>query len=436
MKLIRITLLTLGLLAAFFQPTRAQGDRPLVVVLNADGVIIPAMQEYIERGIKVAEQRDAEVLVIQLNTPGGSIDTMQQIVAAIRASRVPVVVYVAPRGAWAGSAGTLITLAGHAAAMAPETVIGAASPVSGEGQDLEETMEKKVKEALTATARSLAERRGPEAVELAQATINEAKAVSANEALEAGLIDFIATDLDDLLEQLDGFAVETSDGETSLHTADADVEEVPISLIEQLLLMLTDPNIVFLLLTIGVQAVLIEISSPGGWVAGFLGVLCLALAGYGLGILPVNWFGLILLVTAFVLFIIDVKAPTHGALTAAGIASFIVGALVLFNSPGTPQFQQVSLPLVILTGIITGLLFAVIVGFGIRALRRPVLVGEEAIVGKTGTARTAVDAGGGQVQLLSELWSAESAEGSEKIRKGDEVEVVEVKGLRLKVRKK
>ena len=436
MKLFRIAFLTLFLLAAFFQPTRAQGDRPLVVVLNADGVIIPAMQEYLERGIKVAEQRDAEVLIIQLNTPGGSIDTMQEIVAAIRSSRVPVVVYVAPRGAWAGSAGTLITLAGHAAAMAPETVIGAASPVSGEGEDLEETMEKKVKEALTATARSLAERRGAEAVELAEATINEAKAVSANEALEAGLIDFIAKDLDDLLQQLDGFTVETIDSELILHTADANVEEVPISLIEQLLLMLTDPNIVFLLLTIGVQAVLIEISSPGGWVAGFLGVLCLALAGYGLGILPVNWFGLILLITAFVLFIIDVKAPTHGALTAAGIASFIVGALVLFNSPGTPQFQKVSLPLVILTGIITGLLFAVIVGFGIRALRRPVLVGEEAIVGKTGTARTAVDEAGGQVQLLSELWSAESAEGSEKIRKGDAVEVVEVRGLRLKVRKK
>jgi membrane-bound serine protease (ClpP class) len=165
-------------------------------------------------------------------------------------------------------------------------------------------------------------------------------------------------------------------------------------------------------------------------------VVCLALAGYGLGILPVNWFGLIFLLTAFVLFILDVKAPTHGALTAAGIASFIVGALVLFNSPGTPQFQQVSIPLVIGAGIVTGLVFAVIVGFGIRALRRPVVFGEESLVGKTGTAKTSVDEAGGQVQLLSELWSAESAEGAAKVRKGDVVEVVEVKGLRLKVRKK
>ncbi len=200
--------------------------------------------------------------------------------------------------------------------------------------------------------------------------------------------------------------------------------------------MLTDPNIVFLLITIGVQAILIEISSPGGWVAGFIGVVCLALGGYGLGILPVNWLGLIFLVAAFVLFILDIKAPTHGALTVAGVASFIAGALVLFNSPGTPQFQQVSIPLVIGAGIVTGLVFLVIVGFGIRAMRAPIRTGEESLVGKTGTARTMVDEMGGQVQMLSELWSAELDEGAAKIRKGQAVEVVDVKGLRLIVRKK
>ncbi len=266
--------------------------------------------------------------------------------------------------------------------------------------------------------------------------IDVAKAVTASEALEAGLIDFISSDTDQLLEQLDGFTVQMADGPRTLNTANARTEPLPISFIEELILMLTNPNIVFLLVTVGVQAVLIEISSPGGWVAGFIGVVCLALAGYGLGVLPVNWFGIIFLITAFVLFILDIKAPTHGALTAAGVASFIVGALVLFNSPGTPQFQQVSIPLVIGAGLVTGLVFLVIVGFGIRAMRVPIRVGEESLVGKMGTARTTVDEKGGQVQLKSELWSADLADGAAKIHKGDAVEVVEVKGLRLIIRKK
>ena len=436
MKLIRLTLLTLGLLAAFFQPIRARSDRPLALVLDADGVIMPAMQEYIERGIQVAEREGAEALIIQLDTPGGDLLTTIEIIQSMRASSVPVVVFVGPNGAIAGSAGALITMGGHAAAMAPETAIGASTPISGSGENLTSDERAKAVEISKAAIRPLVEPRGEEAVALAEAMIDVAKAVTADEALEAGLIDIIASDTDALLEKLDGFTVQMADGPRTLHTANARSESLPMSFIEELILMLTDPNIVFLLVTIGVQAVLIEISSPGGWVAGFIGVVCLALAGYGLGVLSVNWFGLIFLITAFALFILDIKAPTHGALTAAGVASFIVGALVLFNSPGTPQFQQVSIPLVIGAGVVTGLVFAVIVGFGIRAMRVPIRVGEESLVGKTGTARTSVDEAGGQVQLMSELWSAESAEGSAKIRKGEAVEVVEVKGLRLKVRKK
>jgi membrane-bound serine protease (ClpP class) len=208
-----------------------------------------------------------------------------------------------------------------------------------------------------------------------------------------------------------------------------------MSFIEEFLLLLTDPNIAFLLLAIGVQSVLIEISSPGGWVAGFIGVVCLTLAVYGMGVLPVNWFGIIFLLMAFVLFILDIKAPTHGALTTAGVASFIIGALVLFNSPGVPQFQRVSVPLVVATGFAIGLLFMVILVFALRSIHVPVRAGVESLIGKTGTARTAVAAEGGQVQLGSELWSAESVDTAESIGKGDRVEVVEVKGLRLKVKK-
>jgi len=265
--------------------------------------------------------------------------------------------------------------------------------------------------------------------------IEEAKAVTADEALKAGLIDFLADDLEDLLQALDGFTVQVDGEPRTLNTSGAATEALNISFIEQLLLFLTDPNIAFLLLAIGVQAVLIEISSPGGWVAGFIGVVCLTLATYGMGVLPVNWFGIIFLLTAFVLFILDIKAPTHGALTAAGVASFIVGALVLFNSPGTPDFQRVSVPLVVGTGLAIGLMFFGILMFALRALRVPVSSGIESFVGKTGTARSPVNGSGGQVQLGSELWSAESVEGSETIGQGDRVEVVGIKGLRLQVRK-
>jgi membrane-bound serine protease (ClpP class) len=208
-----------------------------------------------------------------------------------------------------------------------------------------------------------------------------------------------------------------------------------MSFIEKFLLLLTDPNIVFTLLSIGTTALLIEISSPGGWVAGFFGVVCLSLATYGLGILPVNWFGIIFLITAFVMFILDIKAPTHGALTIAGVASFIVGALVLFNSASVPQFQRVSVPLVISFGVFLGLVFFGILMFALRTIHVPVRMGVESYVGKTGTARSSLDDRGGQVQMESELWTADPVPESEKISKGDKVEVVEVRGLRLKVRK-
>jgi membrane-bound serine protease (ClpP class) len=207
-----------------------------------------------------------------------------------------------------------------------------------------------------------------------------------------------------------------------------------MSLIEQLLQFLIDPNIVFLLLAIGVQALLIELTHPGAWVPGFIGVVSLALAAYGLGILPVNWFGLVFIVAAFVLFILDIKTPTHGALTVTGVVSFIVGALVLFNSSGTPQFQRVSIPLVIFVGGFIGAIFAVILGYALRAQRRPVITGQESLIGRIGIARSDLNPAG-QVQAGSELWTAELAEGSGQIRKGDRVEVLAVDGLRLKVRK-
>ncbi len=405
-----------------------------ILLLNAEGPLTPAMVGYLERGLAMAEREQAVALILRLNTPGGSVTLMGEMVEAIRGSAVPVVVYVAPRGAMAGSAGTVITLAGHAAAMAPETAIGAASPVGAQGEDLGETIEAKEKEILRATVRGLASRRGDRAIALAEATIEEARAVSSEEALEAGLIDFVASDLDDLLAQLDGFEVELASGPRVLHTAGVTVVEVPQTFIEQFLHTLTNPNIVFLLLSVGVQAILIEISSPGGWVAGFIGVTCVALGVYGLGILPVNWFGLVFLLIAFVLFILDIKAPTHGALTAAGAGSFILGALVLFNSPSTPGFQRVSVPLVIGTAAVTAALFFVVVSFAIRAQRRRIAVGVEALVGRIGEARS--DLGPtGMVQVAGELWTAEVEAGEPAIPAGVRVEVTGIEGLRIRVRR-
>ena len=248
-------------------------------------------------------------------------------------------------------------------------------------------------------------------------------------------MDFSATDLNDLFRQLDDFTVQMPNGPLTLHTARIVQQTLPMSLIEQLLQLLIDPNIVFLLLAIGLQALLIELTHPGAWLPAFFGVVCLALGAYGLGFLPVNWFGLIFMVTAFVLFILDIKAPTHGALTLAGVISFIVGALVLFNSPGTPRFQQVSFPLVLSVGIFIGLIFAVILGFALLAQSRPVITGSARLVGQTGRATSEIDPSG-QAQLAGELWSADLADAFGAIHQGERVEVVRVEGLRLKVRKK
>ena len=429
----RVTYLILGLAIWLTNlPVSAQTERK-ILVLTASGPLTPALVEYLDRGLALAERQDAEALILTLDTPGGQLEHMNRMIQSIRGSSVPVVIYVSPRGAIAASAGTVIALAGHVAAMAPETAIGAASPVGGQGEELGETIERKTKEILKAEARGLAERRGAAAVALAEATIEEAKAASASEALEAGMIDFIANDLEHLLALLDGFEVELHSGPRSLRTSGVELVEVDQTLIEQLLGMLTNPNIVFLLMAIGVQSILIEISSPGGWVAGFIGVVSLALGAFGLGVLPVNWAGLIFLLTAVVLFILEIKATSHGALTAAGVASFIAGALILFNSPGTPGFQRVSVPLVVGTALLTSAAFLTIVMFAISAQRRRVEVGWEALVGRTGITETELTPSG-MVQVGGELWSAQLENRSAPLPAGEDVEVVGVDGLRLKVR--
>ncbi len=404
-----------------------------VLVLRANGPLTPAMADYLDRGLGLAGRQGAEAVLLVLDTPGGSVDLMNRMVQSIRGSAIPVVVYVAPRGAIAGSAGTVIALAGHVVAMAPETAIGAASPVGGQGEDLGQTMEAKIKGILKAEVRTLAFQRGAAAIAMAESTIDNATAVSSQEALQAGLIDFVATDNQDLLRKLNGFSVIMPAGSRSLNTQEAELVEVGPTYAEQLLALLTNPNVVLVLLAVGVQALIIELWNPGGWVAGFIGVSCLALSAYGLGILDVNWFGLIFLVISFAMFVLDIKAPTHGALTLAGVASFIIGALVLFNSPGTPTVQRVSVPLVVGVGLATAAGFFVILTFALRAQRRPLTTGTALLIGRIGETRSAL-APSGMVQVAGELWSADIAGGQGELPSGATVEVVGVQGLRLQVR--
>lgn len=432
--LLLLSLAVILLLPNYTQQAAAQDEAPFVLLLTAEGALTPSMQSYLERGLQSAQNQGAEAMILMLDTPGGSVDLMTEIVQEMRGSPVPILVYVAPQGAIAGSAGTIITLAGHVAAMAPATAIGAASPVGGQGEDLGETIEAKQKNILKALARSLAEERGSAAVEIAEETIETAEAISATEALEIGLVDFVADSVPDLLRQADGFQVTTIEGTRTLDTDDALTVPFNPTFIETLLGVLTNPNIVFILMTVGVQAILIELSSPGGWIAGFIGAVCLALAAYGLGFLPVNWFGLIFLAIAFVLFVLDIKAPTHGALTIAGVASLIVGSLVLFNSPGTPSFQRVSVPLVIGVSLATAAMFFTILMIALRAQRAPVRTGLESLIGRTGTVRSEISPIG-SVHIGGELWTSELAEGEEPIPEGTEVEVTGAHGVRIIVRK-
>jgi membrane-bound serine protease (ClpP class) len=431
-SVVGLVILSLLLVLVVASPAAAQSDE-LILVLTADGPVTPAMQDYLSRGLAIAAERNARLVVFALNTPGGMVDTMNAMVQEIRSSTVPVVVYVSPRGAMAGSAGTILTLAGHASAMAPETIIGAASPITSEGEDLEETARAKLVNAMIATIESLTENRPQEARRLAIETVTEAKAVAAQEAIEVGMVDILADDLGDLLVQLDGRTVNVKGEEITLRTLGILPENLPMSFIEQVLLMLTDPNLVFVLMSLGSMAVLIELSTPGGWVAGFFGVICLALAAYGLGVLNVNWFGLFFIALAFILFVLEVKTPAIGALTAAGVGSLIAGGLILFNSPGTPEFQRISIPTLILVATFTAASFLAIVSFALRAQRLPVQIGSD-VRGRQVLVRSTL-APQGTVFMDGELWSAELEDPNQQAAPGEQVEIVEKAGNTLRVKK-
>lgn len=399
-----------------------------VVVLTFKGVVTPVLQNYLERGIARAEAIGAEALVLELDTPGGNVNTMLEIVQDISASPVPVIVYVAPRGAHASSAGTLITLAGHLAGMAPGTTIGAASPVGSGGEDLPETLKAKQVNTLVKDAQNLARRRGEKAVEWAGKAVSEAAAATADEALALGVIDAIAPTLPDLLRQLDGKEVEVMGQTRRLDLADAPLTPLPLNSIESLLNVIVNPSIAAILLTIGAQALLIELSSPGGYIAGIVGIACLLLAFYALGALEANWIGLGFIALAFVLFFLDIKSPTHGLLLVLGLISFVAGAAILFNTPTT----NVPWPTITGLALATAGFFTFAVAKALQVHRRPATTGSEGLIGAVGTARTDLNPAG-SVLVQGELWAAEAQAGP--IKAGEHVQVVGRESFRLKVKR-
>lgn len=408
-----------------------------VLLVEITGPVTPAMESYFERAIKAGESRGAEAVVIVLDTPGGAVDTTLEIVQLFRNSKVPIIVYVGPAGAQAASAGSVITAAAHASGMAPETVIGAASPVDESGADIQDTLFKKITEDLKATMRNVTEHRGEEAVMLAEEMIEEARAVTANEALEVNLIDAVAPDVPSLLDELDGLTVQVDGQSVTLSTAGAQESSLSMSLVERLLHALSNPLLIGILLTIGVQAIFIELSSPGGWVAGFIGVVCLALALYGLGTLPANWFGLALIVIAFILFLLEIKSPATGVLAVVATITLLAGLLILFNSPGSPEFARISITSALAITIFTAAFFLFIVTKALQAQRKEPSVGMERFVGQVGPVRsdlraTENDGYQGTVFVLGELWKATSEEA---VDKGEIVVVKGIDGLTLRVKK-
>ncbi|MFQ6058186.1 MAG: nodulation protein NfeD [Anaerolineae bacterium] len=430
-RLVYVLLILISLLSL---AQNALAQEPQVYVLTVKGGINPAVASYVDRGLELAEGGGAVCLVIKLDTPGGLDSSMRAIIQGIINARVPVVVYVSPQGARAASAGAFITLAAHVAAMAPNTNIGAAHPVSlplpgispPEGGTDTTLMDKATNDAV-AYIKSIAARKGRN-VEWAEKAVRESASATEQEALELEVIDLTARDLDDLLAQLEGREVEVAGRTMTLHTTGAAVKPIPMTVVEGFLHAITDPNIAYILLILGLNGLIFELASPGGFIAGVVGSICLLLGLYALGVLSINLAGLLLILLAFVLFIADIKAPTHGALTAGGIISFVLGSLILFNTP----FYAVSRGLIFSVAFATAAFFAFAVQAALRAQRRPVTTGREGLMGEIAVARSDLDPEG-TVFLAGELWRA-VAEGG-KIAAGEKVRVVGIEGFELKVKK-
>jgi membrane-bound serine protease (ClpP class) len=409
--------------------TAAAAAAERVGLIKVEGPIGPATAGYISRAIDQAAENQSQCLVIQLDTPGGLLDSTKTIVQKFLGSPVPIAVYVAPAGATATSAGCFITLAADLAAMAPATSIGAAHPVAlggnpvGGEEKLDDTMKQKLENYAVSYIEVIAARRNRN-VEWAKSSVKESASISAETALQLKVIDLIAKDVPDLLAQIDGRAV----GGHKLQTKGAEVIEIGMSARERVFQLLWRPEIMFILMLIAIYGIIGELSNPGAILPGVAGAIALILALYMAAILPVNLAGVALIVLAIGLFIVDIYTPTHGVLTVGGIVAFFFGALMLFDR-ANPAFR-LSLSIIIPATVVTALFFIAIVGAGLRAQFLPVRAGRETMVGKVTPALARIDASSGKVFIEGEYWNAVS---ETVVEKGQPVEIVGFDGLTLKV---
>ena len=397
-------------------------------LIKINGPIGPATANYVSRAIDLAASQNDEFLVIQLNTPGGLANSMDNIVQEFYASRVPVVVYVSPEGAMAGSAGVYITLAADIAAMAPHTTIGAAHPVEmgNEGETTNSIMMQKVGNAYTKVMQTIAEKRHRN-VEWAKSSVTASVAITSEEALKLKVIDLIATNIPDLLQKLNGRSV---NGNT-LKTAGSIVIEIPMSAGEKFFQLFWQPEVMMLLMLIAIYGIIAEMSHPGAIFPGVAGALALILLLYMSATLPLNIAGLALILLALALFVVDIFAPTHGVLTGGGIIAFFLGSLMLFNH--APKAYQLPMTWIVSTTIVTAAFFVFFVSKGIRAQRLPKSAGVETMIGKTVAALSRIDSAGGKVFIEGEHWNAVS---EIPIETGQPVEIAGIEGLTLKVKPK
>lgn len=410
--------------------TTAPEDAALVYRLVVDGVVSPVMSEFIVDSIDNAETAGAVLVVIEINTPGGLDPSMREIIQRILASKIPVAVYVSPPGGRAASAGTFIAMSAHVAAMAPNTSIGAAHPVTigmgGEGAD--EDMTAKITNDAVSYIRSLAKTHGRNE-DWAERAVRKSASLHADDALAEGVIEYVAGDLEDLLGQLDGAEIEIDDRTVTLDFSEYIIEEVRPGPRQQLLAVITNPNIAYLLLILGFYGLIFELSNPGAILPGIAGGICIILALYGLATLPVNYAGIALILFALLLFIAEVKVASHGMLTIGGAISMLLGSIILVDTP--VDYLRVSFSVIIPAVVTTVLFFLLAVGLGIRAQRRKPTTGDRGMVGAKGRAETPVGPGGGRVFVHGEYWSATA---DKEVPQGAEVEVTEAKGLFIKIK--
>lgn len=428
-KIFRLFALTAPVLALALAGLGAAAGKTAMVI-TVDGAINPVVAEYITESITAADEDAAtELLVIEMDTPGGLDTSMRQIIKGIQSSRKPVVVFVSPSGSRAASAGAFITVAAHIAAMAPGTNIGSASPVNM-GGGMDRTMKKKVTNDAAAYIKSIAESHGRNA-EIAEDFVRKASNIPETEAKEKNVIDLIADDLNALLKAVDGMTVKTASGETKIDTADASIKRVEMNFRQRIFNALANPNVAYMLMMLGFYGLIFELSNPGAILPGVVGAICLILGFYSLQALPINYAGALLIVLAFIMFLLEIKVPSYGALTIGGIVSLAIGSLMLVDSPA--DYMRISISVVGPTALFSGAFFFFIVGAALRIQGKRTKTGQEGLVGALGVAETDITPDApGKVFMLGELWDAVTEK--EPIPKNAPVEITGYAGLKVTVR--